>query len=192
MTNHRTTRVSLIAGLAVVLALLMSPLAAQAEEVGYFRCKIDPWDAGVFINGKYYGTAAMFGHKSNPLKLKPGRYTVEFVDPRYETLRVEIQIDPGKTTTIRKSMKPLARQVEGPFGELRTEGWPNAAVYLNGKYYGNTKELGTPGHALLLKPGTYQLKIVGVDGKVLKEEQITINADETLIIHKGRAPVREK
>jgi len=188
MTSNKFT---LTISLMIAAVLFVAPMAAK-DKVGYLRVKIDPWNAGLYVDGDYQGTAAMYGHKSKELALPPGQHELKFVDPRFETLIVPIQIDAGKTTTIRRSMKALGTRVEGPFGELETQGFSNAAVYLNGRYYGNTKELGTPGQELLLKPGTYSLKIAPVGGGTPREEKITINADETLVINKTGAPIRRK
>lgn len=189
----RNTFVRVAGAIAMLAAVSLTALPALAqEEVGYFRTRIDPHVAGVFINGTYYGTAAMFGHRAAAIKLAPGTYKVEIVDPRYQTIEANVEIKAGQTSTLRMAMKPTSRATEGPFGELITEGFGNAAVYLNGKYYANTAELSTPGQSLLLKPGEYTMKIVPVGGGPEKEEKIQINADETLVISKTGAPVRRR
>lgn len=179
---------------AVVLALVatLGGLHLAAQNVGYLRTKIDPHVAGVFVDGKYMGTAAMYGSKSRMLELSPGTHKVEIVDPRFKTLKFDVKIDAGKTSTIRMSMEPANKAPKGPFGELVTEGFGNSAVYLNDEYYGNTAELGTAGQSLLIKPGTYTLRIVPVSGGATREEKITINADETLVLSKTAAPVRRR
>ncbi len=189
----RNTSARIAGAIAVLAAVSLAALPALAQEqVGYFRTRIDPHVAGVFIDGKYYGTAAMFGHRAAAIKLAPGSYKVEIVDPRYQTIEAKVEIKAGQTSTLRMAMKPISRETEGPFGELITEGFGNAAVYLNGKYYANTAELSTPGQSLLLKPGEYTMKIVPVGGGPGKEEKIQINADETLVISKTGAPVRRR
>ena len=67
--------------------------------------------------------------RSDPIKLKPGTYSVELVDPRYKTLKATVKIEAGKTATLRRAMEPLAVDTEGgPFGELTSEGFGSAAV----------------------------------------------------------------
>jgi hypothetical protein len=176
---------------AIACVLFASPLGAQKNE-GNLRVKIDPWDAGVFVDGKYVGTAAMFGFKSKTLPLSVGNHEIKFVDPRHEDLIIPVQIEKGKTSTIRMSMTPKHTDYKGPFGELETSGFDNAAIYLNNVYYANAKELQTAGHTLLVKPGTYSMKIAPVGGATPREEEITINADEVLVISKTGAPVRRK
>jgi PEGA domain-containing protein len=186
-----TKKITFAIAITIACILLVSPLAAQEEE-GYLRVKINPWDAGVYVDGKYVGTAAMYGHKSKTLPLPVGKHEVKFVDPRHEDLIIPLQIDKGKTSTVRMSMVPKTIKYKGPYGELETSGFGNAAVYLNGAYYANTRELQTAGHTLLLQPGTYTMKIVPVGGAAPREEKVTINADEVLVISKTGAPTRRK
>ena len=67
----------LICSLLLAAVLLVVPaIVAQDDDVGYLRTRISPSVAGVFIDGKYYGTAAMFGFTDKAIPLKPGDYTV--------------------------------------------------------------------------------------------------------------------
>lgn len=177
---------------AAVAAVLSTASASAAEEVGFLRTRIDPSVAGVFVDKEYQGTAAMFAFKERAIKLKPGSYSVEIVDPRYKTIVANVSITAGQYTVIRKSMQPAAVETDGPFGELVTSGFGNGAIYLNGKYYANTLEAGSSVRTLLLIPGTYKLKIVPVEGEAVREEEIKINADETLVLNKSGATVRRK
>ena len=186
------TKFGLRCAAALTLMVALGGTQLTAQSVGYLRTKIDPHVAGVIVDGKYRGTAAMYGSRSKMLELSPGTHKVEIVDPRYESLKIDVKIDAGKTSTIRYSLKHKAEPPEGPFGELITQGFGNSAVYLNGAYYGNTAEFGTAGQSLLIKPGTYTMKIEPVGGGGVREEKITINADETLVLSKTAAPVRRK
>jgi len=175
---------------AAVAAVLFTANASAADEVGYLRTRIDPSVAGIFVDGKYQGTAAMFAFKERAIKLKAGNYNVEIVDPRYKTIAAKVSITAGKYTVIRRSMQPGTVETDGPFGELVTQGFGNGAIYLNGKYYANTLEAGSSARTLLLVPGKYKLKIVPVDGEAAREEEITITADETLVLNKSGATVK--
>jgi hypothetical protein len=167
----------------LALASASTAFAVENEEMGHFRTRVSPHVAGVFINGKYYGTAAMFAPQDRAIALKPGVYDVELQDPRYKTLRAKVTVEAGKTSTLRRAMEHLSFDVKGPFGELRTTNFPNAAIYLNGKYYANTDEMQMLfGRSLLLKPGKYHLKIEPADGTVGRQAEIEIKADMTLIV----------
>jgi hypothetical protein len=177
---------------AAVLAVAgAASLHAQGKE-GFLRTRISPREAGVFVDGKYQGTAAMFGHRERMIKLSPGTHVVEIKDPRYKTLKVDAKIEPGLTATIRHYLEPLNYKPEGPLGELTTDGFGNAAIYIDGEYHANALELQNPAYSLLLKAGDYDLKIEPVDGEVVREEKITIKADETLVIYKGGGTATRK
>lgn len=185
-------RISILATLLGFL-LLALPLAlprAADGEIGYLRTRIDPAAAGVFVEGEYYGAAYMFGFRDRPIKLEPGEYQVEIKDPRYKTLIANVTIKPDKWAVIRHSLTPLPLDYEGPYGELITEGYGNAAIYLNGKYYANASAISASYRSLLLPPGDYDMKIVPVDGGEVMTREITVNADETLVLSMGGAPVR--
>jgi len=178
---------------AAILLLAAGAVSLQAQEkVGSLRTRIEPREAGVFVDGAYHGTAAMFGHRERMIKLSPGTHKVEIKDPRYKTLNVQAKIEAGETTTIRQYMEPLGARPQGPLGELTTDGFGNAAIYINGEYYANSAELQNPAYSLLLAPGDYDMKIVPVDGEVVREEKITIKADETLVIYKGGGSATRK
>jgi PEGA domain len=191
MRNRALVRFFSCAAIALLAAAGVASLHAQ-DKVGYLRTRISPREAGVFVDGKYYGTAAMFGHRERMIKLSPGTHVVEIKDPRYKTLKAEAKIEAGKTATIREYMDPLGTKPEGPLGELTTDGFGNAAIYINGDYYANTLELQNPAYSLLLKAGDYDMKIVPVDGEVVRAEKITINADEVLVIYKGGGTATRK
>jgi len=169
---------------AALLAVTIQA-SARAAEVGHLRTRIDPHVAGVFVNGKYYGTAAMFGHRERMIALAPGTYKVELKDPRYKTLVANVKIDANKVSTIRQYMEALPKKPDTVFGELTTDGFGNAAIYIDGEYYANAAELQTPGYSLLLAPGEYNVKIVPVEGEAVREEKVKIVKDETVVIYRG-------
>ncbi len=191
MSQHAPVRYALLAVIALIAAAGLSPLHA-ADKVGYLRTRISPREAGVFVDGNYYGTAAMFGHRERMIKLSPGSHKVEIKDPRYKVLNVDAKIEADKTTTIRQYMEPLDYRPQGPLGELTTDGFGNAAIYIDGDYYANALELENPAYSLLLKAGDYDMKIVPVEGEVVRQEKITIKADETLVIYKGGGSATRK
>jgi hypothetical protein len=185
--------VGLLSFLVVALLAVAGVASLHAQDKkGFLRTRVDPREAGVFVDGKYHGTAAMFGHRERMIELAPGTHIVEIKDPRHKMLRVEAKIEAGKTATIRQYMEPLNYKPEGPLGELTTDGFGNAAVYINGDYYANTAELQNPAYSLLLKAGDYDMKIEPVEGEVVRQEKITIKADETLVIYKGGGSATRK
>ena len=185
------TKRKLIVLSSIVLCLTLLTLSAVAAQ-GTLRTRVDPRVAGVFINGKYYGTAAMSSHHQAAIKLEEGNYTVKLVDPQHEDMTIDVGITAGKETTIRQRMKSLNLPPRKNLGELETSNWGNSAIYLNGKYYANSNELDNPAYSLLLDPGEYTVKIVPVDGGKGREDKIKINTGETLVLTKGKADTRRK
>jgi len=177
--------------LASTTVLVGPAVAAEGEqEPGHFRTRVSPHLAGVFVEGKYHGAAYMFARHDDAIELAPGVYNVELVDPRYKKLQAKVTIESGQTSTLRRAMEPLEYEVKGPLGELRVDGFGNAAVYLDGKYYANAKEFGALGRTLLLRPGTYRLEIKPADGSVGRTENIEIRPDMMLTV--GRQQMYEE
>jgi len=171
----------------------LSLLAASAVAAqGTLRTRVDPRVAGVFIDGKYHGTAAMFSHHQAAIKLEVGTYTVKLVDPMHEDMTLDVGFTAGKETTIRQRMKPLNVPKRENLGELGTNKWGNSAIYLNGKYYANSNELDNPAYSLLIDPSEYNMKVVPVDGSKGREGKITLKENQTLVLTKGEADAYRK
>jgi hypothetical protein len=166
--------------LALVLWGLAPTLVAQSD-VGFLRTRVKPAVAGVFVDGKYHGTAAIFKGSKSGIRLSPGQHKVEIVEPRYKTLQATVNIETGKTTTLREDLTPVPA-AQPPFGLLKIKKGKRAAVYLNGAYYGQADEFNGPGQGLLLNPGEYNLKVVPLSGGSTKEKKIKIAAGKTTAI----------
>jgi len=174
-------RVALAACVAALLiAVAGIPLSGQ-ENTGYLKLKVNPGRAGVFIDGKYVGPAANFriGRK---YAVAAGEHEVRLTEPRYEDVVVKVTIEPGKTTTLSQTMKPLPAP-QPPFGRLRTPSPDKyAAVYVNEKYMGHADEFSHPGQGLLLNPGEYTVKIVPASGGKGREEKVNIEAGKVVVV----------
>ncbi len=162
------------------LSLISLPLAAQSGQ-GRLKTKVNPGRAGVFVDGKYMGPAANF-RVGRTYALPAGEHEVRLSEPRYEDLVTKVNIQAGKTSTLRETMKPL-QPAKPPFGMLRTV-YPEkfAAVYVNGKYMGHTDEFNNGSQGLKLNPGEYEVKIVPVSGGAGHEEKVRIEAEKTTIV----------
>jgi hypothetical protein len=167
---------------AVLLsAAVLVPLLGQ-QNTGYLKTSVNPGRAGVFIDGKYVGPAANFriGRK---YAVVPGEHEIKLEEPRYEEVVTKATIQPGKTTTIAETMKPLP-VAKPPFGRLRTVAPPDkfTAVYVNGHFMGHAGEFNNSVQGLLLNPGTYSVRFVPANGGEGKEQQVTIEADKTTVV----------
>jgi len=178
MKNLFSSRFCLAISLGFVILLLAVPMLA---EDGFLRTRVNPAVAGVFVNGQYKGTVSQFEHMKRAIRLAPGEYKIEIIDPRYEPLVKTVKIEAGKTEVIRERLtpKPLAQP---PFGKLKIKKGERAAIFLNNAYYGQADEFNGPGQELLVKPGTYNLRVVPMDGRSPLEQKVTITANKTTTI----------
>ena len=165
---------------AALLIAVTSIAVVGQQSTGYLKMHVDPGRAGVFIDGKYVGPAGNFGI-GRKYTVAAGEHEVRLSEPRYEDVVTKVTIQPGKTTKLAETMKPVPL-AKPPFGRLRTI-YPDkfAAVYVNGKFMGHAGEFNNPVQGLLLNPGTYTVKVVPVSGGEGREEQVTIEADKVTI-----------
>jgi PEGA domain len=164
----------------IFLGLILVSLSCAAADMGRLKTEIDPGRAGVFVDGKYLGPAANF-KIARTYELAAGEHEVKLVEPRYEDIVKKVTITAGKTTVVKETMKalPLAKP---PFGKLRIENPDHfAAVYVNDHFMGHVDEFSNFAQSLLLNPGTYEVKIVPVNGAPITKT-VTIEAEKTVII----------
>jgi hypothetical protein len=163
------------------LILLAAAMLSWAADTGQLKTEVDPGRAGVFVDGKYLGPAANF-KVAQTYNLTPGEHEVRLVEPRYEEIVKKVTIVAGKKTVVKETMKarPLAKP---PFGKLRTE-YPDhfAAVYVNGQFMGHVDEFSNFAQNLLLNPGSYEVRIVPVNGGTPLTKTVTIEANKTTIV----------
>ncbi|HLX43789.1 MAG TPA: PEGA domain-containing protein [Bryobacteraceae bacterium] len=161
--------------------LLAAAMVSWAADTGQLKTEVDPGRAGVFVDGKYLGPAANF-KVAQTYNLTPGEHEVRLVEPRYEEIVKKVTIVAGKKTVVKETMKarPLAKP---PFGKLRTE-YPDhfAAVYVNGQFMGHVDEFSNFAQSLLLNPGSYEVKIVPVNGGAPLTKTVAIEANKTTIV----------
>jgi PEGA domain len=160
--------------------LASASLACLAADTGRLKTEIDPGRAGVFIDGKYVGPAANF-KMARTYELSPGEHEIRLAEPRYEDIVTKVMITAGKKTVVKESMKALP-PAKPPFGKLRVENPDHfAAVYVNGHFMGHVDEFSNFAQALLLNPGTYEVRIAPLNGApVIKS--VTIEADKTVVV----------
>jgi len=176
MTSHRFGSIA-----ALSVLFLFVGTFAMAQDTGLLRTRVSPAVAGVFVDGKYYGTVSQFQSASKALVVPVGEHKVDVIDPRYEPISQTVNIQSGEAVVIRQDMTPKALP-SPPFGKLKIKNGNRAAVYLNNTYYGQADEFNGVGQALLLKPGEYHLRVVPVTGGSPLEQQVTVVAKQTTTI----------
>ena len=165
----------------ILFILVAASLVCAGADTGRLKTEIDPGRAGVFIDGKYVGSAANF-KIARTYELSPGEHEVRLEEPRYEEIVTKVTITAGKKTVLRETMKALPK-AKPPFGELRVENPDHfAAVYVNGHYMGHVDEFSNFAQRLLLNPGTYEVKVVPVDGRNPVTKTVTIEVNKSTLV----------
>jgi hypothetical protein len=148
----------------ILAGLIFFSLTCAAADTGRLKTEVNPGRAGVFIDGKYVGPAANFKVSLN-----------------YEDIVTKVTITAGKKTVIKETMTALP-PAKPPFGKLRVENPDHfAAVYVNDHFMGHVDEFSNFAQALLLNPGTYEVKIVPSNGSPVTKT-VTLEADKTVIV----------
>jgi hypothetical protein len=90
----------------------MDPYAPQyqaggRDDSGGLKLKVKPSDATVYVDGYYVGAVNDFDGVFQKLTIEPGAHRVEIRAPGYETLQMDVRVEPGRTSTYRGDLKKL-------------------------------------------------------------------------------------
>jgi len=163
----------------ILAAFILVSLTCAAADNGRLKTEVSPGRAGVFVDGKYVGPAANF-KIARTYEVAAGEHEIKLEEPRYQEIVKKITITAGKTTVMKETMValPLAKP---PFGKLRIEHPDHfAAVYVNDRFMGHVDEFSNFAQALLLNPGTYEVRVVPTTGAPITKS-VTIEAEKTVI-----------
>jgi hypothetical protein len=147
------------------IAVVLHPLALLAgnQVMGELRLegktKVEK-TSGVWIDGQYVGyLKELKGDKK--ILLLPGEHVVSVRQNGYQDFTQRVALRPGQKLTIKVAMQ------KAPMGATPAE-WstvkidvnpPRAAVFLDGNFVGHVAEFEGLGRALLVAPGTHNIKI---------------------------------
>lgn len=73
--------------------------------IGSLRIEVKPRDAEVYVDGYFAGRVDDFDGTFQALDLEEGPYKIEIVMPGFETLEVNIRIQPGRKITYRGELR---------------------------------------------------------------------------------------
>jgi hypothetical protein len=76
------------------------------HEYGELRIQVQPRDAEVYVDGYFAGHVDDFDGIFQSLTLEDGGHKIEITAPGFETLEVNIQIQPGRKVTYKGTLKP--------------------------------------------------------------------------------------
>ncbi len=77
------------------------------DDSGGLKLKVKPSDATVYVDGYYVGVVNDFDSVFQKLTMEPGAHRVEIRANGYETLQIDVRIEPGRTSTYRGELKKL-------------------------------------------------------------------------------------
>jgi hypothetical protein len=77
------------------------------DDSGGLKLKVKPSDASVYVDGYYVGLVNDFDGAFQKLTIEPGAHRVEIRAPGYETLQIDVRIEPSHTSTYRGELKKL-------------------------------------------------------------------------------------
>lgn len=75
-------------------------------DTGSVRLRIRPRDAQVFVDGYFAGYVDDFDGNFQSLRLEQGGHKIEVRMPGYQTLALDVHIQPNRTITIREDLSP--------------------------------------------------------------------------------------
>jgi hypothetical protein len=164
----------------ILASFMLISLTCTAADSGKLKTDVTPGRAGVFIDGKYVGPAANF-KIARKYEVAAGEHEIKLEEPRYQEIVKKVTIEAGKTTVMKETMVALP-PAKPPFGKLRIENADHfAAVYVNDRFMGHVDEFSNFAQALLLNPGTYEVKVVPTNGAPVTKT-VTIEAEKTAIV----------
>jgi hypothetical protein len=82
-----------------------APIASSSDYAGALRLKVRPADASVYVDGYYVGVVDDFDGIFQRLPLDAGPHRIEMHAPQYQTLAVDVMIQPDLTITYRGELE---------------------------------------------------------------------------------------
>lgn len=79
----------------------MPAYGTPVVRTGGIRITDAPRDAGVYVDGYYAGAVDEFDGRFQRLQLEPGGYRIEIRTPGYGAETFDVNVQPGRTTTVR-------------------------------------------------------------------------------------------
>ncbi len=158
---------------------------------GSVDTSVSPKDAQVIVDGEYRGIANTFDGVPAYLELSPGRHKIEFRKEGHESVSLIVSIVPNEIVSIDLALKEIreaAGPTEGKTYQLETEGAgfveldatpPDAAVYVDGSFYGIASQFREAGQKIMLRAGNHTIEI-GKPGYYVYKGNVTVVDKETV------------
>ena len=164
---------------------------------GDIRLDVTPKDADVYVDGYFAGVIDNFNGAFHHLTVGAGTHVLEIRNAGFETLTVEVYVQPRQTITYRGAMSPAqagesSAQIEpdtaspvdseaprGAPGDFRLDVTPrDSRIYVDGYYVGTVDNFKGKSQRLNLPPGPHHVTLQA-DGYEPLELDIAIQERQT-------------
>ena len=178
--------------IASTILSLPIPSHAQNDVMGAIRFKTPDKaqkSAGVWIDGRYVGYVSEL-HGYDKITLLPGPHDIVVRQAGYTDFIQKIDVRPGTKISLRLAMQkdPRVEYAKNP-AELKLAVTPvEAGVFLDGAFAGYGQQFQGVGRAMLVNPGTHQIKFV-LPGYQDYETQVNLAAKQKSAVKVKLAPL---
>lgn len=159
-----TRRLSWALGIALIPLSPPMTTHAQNDVMGAVQFQTSQKverSAGVWVDGRYVGfISELRGY--DKVMLLPGPHNIQIREAGYTDFAQNIDVQPGTKIKVRVAMQkdPQVQYAKNP-AVLKLEVTPvEAGVFLDGAFAGYGQEFQGVGRAMLVNPGTHQIKFV--------------------------------
>jgi hypothetical protein len=148
------------------LGVFAGPWPAQSQDnkimgqIDFAASTKDERNAGVWIDGQYVGyVQELRGDKK--VQVLPGEHAVLIRQSGYLDSDQKVTLEPGKPLVVNVQLtKDPKAQYSKVTSEIKLRVEPDrAAVFLDGTFVGYVHQFGGMGRAMLVNPGSHQIKI---------------------------------
>lgn len=157
----------------------------SASNNGVLKTKVQPDDAGVWVDGEYAGHADRFNGPGENLFLSPGSHEIRFSMVYFKDYSTTVNIQPGGKTVVEYKLEPSGeKHPTGPFGKVKIQtpkSELNAAVLVDGMHIGYVDQINKIGQTLLLIPGEHKIEL-RYAGYQPYTTTVTVAANQKLVI----------
>ena len=92
--------------------------------------RVEPRQAALYLDGNLIGTAADFTRSGAVLRLPPGKYLLEAASPGYRSIGLELNLRPGESVRVDRTLQRETPPEPGPPGASSSES-PRGRLVLN-------------------------------------------------------------
>jgi hypothetical protein len=186
LTNIFRSKRSWVGAAALLISCFtVAPMFAQTTVLGELKfkgkSKVEK-TSGVWIDGKYVGyLGELWGPKR--ILLIPGDHQLAVRQAGYQDFTETLTVEPKELLLVPVRMqKDTSESWPSVTAQLKIDVQPDrAAVFVDDKFLGHAGELGGAFHAMLLSPGTHQIK-VELPGYTNFETNVTLVAGQKSVV----------